>query len=154
MFSKTCWDALKTQHLLQRSCRPTLYNNFHRRYGFKTTIFLPSRQKLYLSFDIASLKKRLSKQSIVENSSGLQQPIINRQKSFPNNRNKQRTSMKPILNADDVNEDYFISKRNQKISVNHLLNFSFPERQSVQISKKSNTTYHPAFNKERFVNAK
>ena len=43
-------------------------------------------------------------------------------------------------------------KKSKNLSLNHLLNFSFPERQSY--SSPSKRSSQPAFNKERFVNAK
>jgi hypothetical protein len=79
--------------------------------------------------------------------------MINRQKSFPNARNRQKTPSKPMLNAEDLNYDLSYSKKNQKISLNHLLNFSFPERQSAGFSKRIGGQNH-SYNKERFVNAK
>jgi hypothetical protein len=79
--------------------------------------------------------------------------MINRQKSFPNARNRQKTPSKPMLNAEDLNYDLSFSKKNQKISLNHLLNFSFPERQSAIFSKRVGGP-NQSYNKERFVNAK
>lgn len=82
-------------------------------------------------------------------------------------RNRQKNSSRPSLNSSDLDayslasasgggNNYNASKsgsRNQKaLSLNHLLNFSFPERQSHSPSKRS-SSYHPTFNKERFVNA-
>ena len=58
---------------------------------------------------------------------------------------------RPLLNDSDLNYTP-PAKRGQKVSLNHLLNFTIPERQTVQWSKR--TSHQPAFNKERFVNAK
>lgn len=42
-----------------------------------------------------------------------------------------------------------------RVSLNHLLSFSFPERQEepMPLRKSKATSYQP-FNKERFINAK
>lgn len=91
--------------------------------------------------------------NLANNNNGFtQQPSLDKSK---NTRNRQK--QKPSLNSSDL--DYSVSvgggnmtRRNQKVSLNHLLNFSFPERQQHSSSKKQ--SYQPAFNKERFVNAK
>jgi hypothetical protein len=67
-------------------------------------------------------------------------------------RNKS-TNSKPYLNDSDLLYRTEIARKNQKnISLNHLLNFSFPARQKALINAKK--LQHSFFNKERFVNAK
>jgi hypothetical protein len=42
-----------------------------------------------------------------------------------------------------------------RVSLNHLLSFSFPERQEVPTpQRKAKVTSYQPFNKERFINAK
>lgn len=43
-----------------------------------------------------------------------------------------------------------------RVSLNHLLSFSFPERQEepMPVLRKSKVTSYQPFNKERFINAK
>lgn len=48
------------------------------------------------------------------------------------------------------------SDKKGRVSLNHLLSFSFPQRQQntyTQRRSKTTTSYQP-FNKERFINAK
>jgi hypothetical protein len=105
--------------------------------------------KQQFSMDRSGIQKvtRKSKQNLVDQ--------IVPKKSFemiqqPKKSTRNKQKLKPMLN-DDTSHELNISKRNQKVSVNHLLNFSFPERQSAITFKK--TSNQPTFNKERFVNA-
>lgn len=48
------------------------------------------------------------------------------------------------------------NKKGRGVSLNHLLGFSFPQRQESPMPtyRKSKTTSYQPFNKERFINAK
>jgi hypothetical protein len=84
------------------------------------------------------------------------QPLLDRGKS---SRNRQKAH-RPSLNSSDLDAFSMANngnsvKKNQKLSLNHLLNFSFPERQHHQSSSyPSKRSFQPVFNKERFVNSK
>ncbi|KAJ3000652.1 hypothetical protein HDV02_004337 [Globomyces sp. JEL0801] len=72
-------------------------------------------------------------------------------------RKKSIKNQRPILNNSDVGSGKLSrmpSNHNfpKKVSLNHLLNFSFPERQSHHQPKLKKSFTTP-FNKERFVNA-
>jgi hypothetical protein len=97
------------------------------------------------------LSKRQSKQMMTEN---MNIPLVNKQKSFSKSRNREKTQSKPTLNDSDLMYNFSSPQKNSKVSLNHLLNFSFPERQKHNVVGKRQVQYQPMFNKERFVNAK
>lgn len=78
----------------------------------------------------------------------------NYEQPFSQQRNKTRQK-KPILNDDDLLYPFDnlgdITKKSQLVNLNHLLNFSFPERQKILGPLKRSQVN--TFSKERFVNS-
>ena len=63
---------------------------------------------------------------------------------------KQKSNIKPFINVGEDWNDWGSSRK--PVSINHLLNFTFPERQPVYSNQKR--IYHSNFSKEKFVHAK
>ncbi|GBC07049.1 hypothetical protein RclHR1_07200007 [Rhizophagus clarus] len=65
------------------------------------------------------------------------------------------TNLNDLTLNDPINMAYGAPNRRGQISLNHLLNFSFPPRQSSQFNapRRQKTVNYQPYNKERFLNA-
>ena len=88
--------------------------------------------------------------------------IDKKRPSNNNNNNANRDYNRVVSDLDDLNLVQMAQRtggstdKKGRVSLNHLLGFSFPERQeapATQHRKQKVTSYQP-FNKERFINAK
>jgi hypothetical protein len=88
--------------------------------------------------------------------------IDKKRTSNSNNNNANRDYNRVVSDLDNLNLVKIAQRtsgstdKKGRVSLNHLLGFSFPERQEIpanQHRKQKVTSYQP-FNKERFINAK
>jgi hypothetical protein len=99
-----------------------------------------------------NLSRRQSKQHLSSNINNRNQHSTPSAVKYP--RNRQKLNNKPSLNESDLWGITGSSKKNQKVSLNHLLNFSFPERERPGNASFRRSSYLPYFDKEKYVNAK
>jgi hypothetical protein len=80
-------------------------------------------------------------------------PLEKRNRSTNNNNNNDIEEQLDLVQI--AQQTGGTTDRKGRVSLNHLLNFSFPQRQRPQpiIRRQKITSYQP-YNKERFVNAK
>ena len=111
-----------------------------------SVIPLPSSKSMDLKPDLSPHRQ----QQPTQRSKGKQKTPIS-VRTGTGVRIKQKINSKPLVNVGSDWSDWGSSKK--PVSVNHLLNFTFPERQQT-FSNYQKRTFHGNFSKEKFVNAK